>query len=220
MDDRYVIAANLAFFRKQHGYSQLELAQKLNYSNKNISKWENGETTPNVFILKKIAELYGIGVDDLLADNTNNTIAEEELQTRQIKRRKKLADIAFLLLANAILFSVASVVIYILGSASVEGFNKWLMYLYITPLSAISIYVFIRVKKRFVEAVSLSAVGWLICACIYATFPNARTVQLVFLLGLAYEALVICVALVINSKLINKMAKKLRELKAKKKAKD
>ena len=66
MEQKDIIAANLTGYRKKAGLSQLELAKKLNYSNKNISKWENGETTPNIFTLKQIADLYGITVDALL----------------------------------------------------------------------------------------------------------------------------------------------------------
>ncbi len=219
MEEKYVIATNLAYYRKLRGLSQLELASKLNYSNKNISKWENGETTPSVFVLKKIASLYGISVDALLVDNIDNAKIGEELKSHQDKKRKRIFEISFLLLANAILFAVASVIIYILGVAGVTVFNKWLMYLYISPLTALTIYIFIRVKRKYVEVLSLSAVGWFICASIYATIPN-ETAQLVFLLGFAYEALVVCVALVINTKLVSKFANKIKEIKAKKRNKN
>ncbi len=70
MDEKEIIARNLATYRKKAGLSQIEFAKKLNYSNKNISKWETGETTPNVFVLRKIAKLFGISVDDLINEST------------------------------------------------------------------------------------------------------------------------------------------------------
>ena len=70
MEQKEIVAANLTNYRKKAGISQLELAKKLNYSNKNISKWENGETTPSVFVLKEIANVYGITIDDLLNKST------------------------------------------------------------------------------------------------------------------------------------------------------
>lgn len=60
------IAANLAAFRKAHHLTQAELAEKINYSDKVISKWERGESTPDVLILHQLAEIYGVTVDRFL----------------------------------------------------------------------------------------------------------------------------------------------------------
>ena len=60
------IAKNLTFYRENAGQTQLELAEKLNYSDKSISKWERGEGIPGVFVLTQIAQLYGVTVNDLL----------------------------------------------------------------------------------------------------------------------------------------------------------
>ena len=63
MDEKDIIAKNITYYRKKCGLSQLELADKLQYSNKNISKWEKGETVPSIFTLKRLAEIFGITVD-------------------------------------------------------------------------------------------------------------------------------------------------------------
>ena len=60
------IAENIAYYRKQNGDTQADLAEKLNYSDKSVSKWERAEGTPDIFILSKIADLYHITVQDLL----------------------------------------------------------------------------------------------------------------------------------------------------------
>ena len=61
-----VIAQNLIKYRKENGLTQQELAEKLNYSDKSISKWERGEGVPDIYILKQIAELYNITVNDII----------------------------------------------------------------------------------------------------------------------------------------------------------
>ena len=54
MDDeklKYQIGANIAAYRKQAGLTQVGLAEKLNYSDKAVSKWERGESVPDVLTL-------------------------------------------------------------------------------------------------------------------------------------------------------------------------
>ena len=56
---RRTTAKNIAAYRKAHKDTQLDLARKLNYSDKSVSKWERGEGLPDVYILAQIAQLYG-----------------------------------------------------------------------------------------------------------------------------------------------------------------
>lgn len=67
MDDvRGALAANLAELRKEENLTQAEFAARFNYSDKAVSKWERGDSLPDVVMLKTIADLYGLRVDDLL----------------------------------------------------------------------------------------------------------------------------------------------------------
>ena len=71
MEDEQVkarIGANIAYYRKQAGLTQVGLAEKLNYSDKAVSKWERGDSIPDVLTLMQIATLFGVKVDDLLRD--------------------------------------------------------------------------------------------------------------------------------------------------------
>ena len=66
MDDvRGALAANLAELRKEENLTQAEFAARFNYSDKAVSKWERGDSLPDVVMLKTIADLYGLRVDDL-----------------------------------------------------------------------------------------------------------------------------------------------------------
>jgi len=62
------IGATISALRKKNGLTQAELAEKLNISNKTISKWENGQGYPDITHLPMISKLLGVSVDDLLAD--------------------------------------------------------------------------------------------------------------------------------------------------------
>ena len=58
-------AARLAGYRRLAGLTQLELAEKLNYSDKSISKWERGEGLPDLYVVSQLADLFNITVNDL-----------------------------------------------------------------------------------------------------------------------------------------------------------
>lgn len=56
----------LAQLRKEHGYTQEQLAEKLNVSRQAVARWEAGETAPDVYILQKICGIFGVSADDIL----------------------------------------------------------------------------------------------------------------------------------------------------------
>ena len=62
------IARNLALYRKRAGMTQAELAERINYSDKSVSKWESGNGVPDIYILVQLAEIFGVTVNDLVAE--------------------------------------------------------------------------------------------------------------------------------------------------------
>ena len=62
------IAKNIARLRTENNMTQPELAKKLNYTDKSVSKWEHGIATPPIDVLKEIADIFGVTVDDMLRD--------------------------------------------------------------------------------------------------------------------------------------------------------
>ena len=94
---RRTVAKNIAAYRKSHKDTQLDLARKLNYSDKSVSKWERGEGLPDVYILAQIAQLYGVTV--------SNLIGEEEPP----KKANPHFHIYVLLLSVALVFVLAAI---------------------------------------------------------------------------------------------------------------
>lgn len=75
MDDlKRVVANNLIHLRQKSGMTQAELGEKLNYSDKTISKWERAESLPDAYVLKKLGEIFGISVDLLLSPHEESEI--------------------------------------------------------------------------------------------------------------------------------------------------
>lgn len=57
---------NLAILRNIHGFSQEELAEKINISRQAYAKWERGDTIPDIEKCKSLAEIYGVSIDSLV----------------------------------------------------------------------------------------------------------------------------------------------------------
>lgn len=82
MDElKQIVANNLIRLRQREGMTQAELGEKLNYSDKTISKWERGESLPDAYVLKHIGEIFDVSVDSLLS-----ATKDEELTPIKVER--------------------------------------------------------------------------------------------------------------------------------------
>ena len=84
-----IISTNLTFLRKKAGLTQLEFGEKFNYTDKTVSRWENGTIIPAVETLKDIADFYGVSVDYLLTEH--NSIHDFNITIRDTINPKKKA---------------------------------------------------------------------------------------------------------------------------------
>ena len=76
-DVKNIVAKNITELRLLNNMTQLELAEKLNYSNKTISKWERAESTPDISILVEIATLFGVTLDYLVKEESIDNVIED-----------------------------------------------------------------------------------------------------------------------------------------------
>ena len=67
-DAKPIVAKNITELRQNAGMTQAQLAERLNYSDKAVSKWERGESLPDVSVLYEISRLFGVTVDALITD--------------------------------------------------------------------------------------------------------------------------------------------------------
>lgn len=142
MELRQVIAANMADLRRQHGMTQLELAEKLNYTDKAVSKWERGDSVPDIAVLKQIADLFGVTVDYLL---------QEKHQTQPVtahaeSRRHTRGIITWL--AVLLVWMSATVVFVVTKLAAPEMPGMWLAFVAAVPASMVVWLVFNTVWFR------------------------------------------------------------------------
>lgn len=136
------IGANIALYRKNAGLTQAGLAAKLNYSDKAISKWERGESIPDVITLLTLAEQFEITVNDLLADP--NALPEDgdpgklekamsHVSEKALKRKANKNVI--LALSSTLVWFVALLIFVVISSFDIP--YSWLAFLYAVPVNAI-----------------------------------------------------------------------------------
>lgn len=134
------LGSNIASQRKQHGLTQAGLAEKLNYSDKAVSKWERGESMPDVLTLMQISELFHVSVNDLLSDpNTlpENTGAVVEKMEKAVERtlKRKADKLSILGLSSLLVWFVALLIFVIVSSLGIE--KSWVAFFYAIPANAV-----------------------------------------------------------------------------------
>lgn len=75
----------IASLRRENGMTQLELAEKMNVTDKAVSKWERDLAFPDVQTLPKLAELFGVSVDDLIKARTGENMKENKILKLALK---------------------------------------------------------------------------------------------------------------------------------------
>lgn len=121
-DLKKIIANNISELRRAFPLTQAELAEKLNYSDKAVSKWERGESMPDIEVLKQIADLFGVSVDYLLSE----THDKSEPDIPRLMRRNRLIISG---LSCMLVLLVATVIVAALMIAT-ETTRYWLAYVY------------------------------------------------------------------------------------------
>ena len=88
MDIKYIVAKNISNLRVLNNMTQAELGEKLNYSDKTISKWERGDSIPDVAVLYEIANLFGVSLDYFVKEeNINRKTLENKKKRSRYNRR-------------------------------------------------------------------------------------------------------------------------------------
>ena len=118
---KYLIGSNISMYRKRAGLTQAGLAEKLNYSDKAVSKWERGESVPDVLTLAMLAEQFDITVNDLLVDPNelpgNPTSLEATMTKVSEKALKRKANKNIILMLSSLLVWFVALFVYVIMSS-------------------------------------------------------------------------------------------------------
>lgn len=181
------IAKNLVTYRKAAGLTQAELAEKINYSDKSVSKWESGNGIPDVYTLLQLASLYGVRIGAL--------VEEEDVKPQQ--RTTKGLHLLIALLSVGIVWLVAVLAFVVLKMFKLGGY-AWLSFIYAIPASAIVLTVYACIwKRRLFNFMCVSTLIWSVLVTFFLTGRSLSMsfgwdysgLWLVFLLGVPLQFL-------------------------------
>jgi len=214
-DIKSIVAKNISELRQANKMTQMELAEKLNYSDKAISKWERAESSPDISVLVEIADLFGVTLDYLVkAEHTEDAVTEttateatateatateepifenalentfEEAEERRYNRRA----IAYISESGGWLVAILAFIIttLIVGRMSFQ----FLYFVYALPVVLIVKLVFNSVwfNPRHNYYI-ISLLMWSILATIQITFLYFKiNVALIYLLGVAGQIIIV-----------------------------
>ena len=181
------IAKNLTYYRKAAGLTQAELAEKINYSDKSVSKWESGNGVPDIYTLIQLAQLYGVTVDTLIGDGV----------PVGVKKKTRGLHGLIMLLSSGIVWLVATCVFVLLRLIAPTA-PAWLVFVYATLANAIVLLVYASIwKYRLLNFFSVSTLIWTGILSVYLTLRLILTavgevyegLWCIFLLGIPLQIL-------------------------------
>lgn len=192
-----IIGKNIAKYRKEFNMTQMEFAEKLNYSDKAISKWERGESVPDINVLIEIANFFGITLNELCYEHTNYK-SEIALQTKKVKHTY------ITILSFGLCWLVATIVFALLLSFAPNLNRTWLTFIYAIPASGIVLVVLNTLwGKRIFNTIFVSMIIWGILLSICLTV-NMESINWLYLIGIPLEILTI-IWYFFKSKIIEKI---------------
>ncbi len=156
------VAENIAYYRKKMNLTQFELAEKLNYSDKSISKWERAEGIPTVVVLKEICDFFGITLNDI----TN---------PKKVKINYKMKKRGLIAYFYASIAFVVAVILYGIFNLIDINFAAWKLIIYAIPIASLVLFIFSIIWNQRIETyLYLSSFIWTLALSFYVSIsiPN------------------------------------------------
>lgn len=154
-----IIAANLVKLRKERKLTQAELAEKIHYSDKSISKWEKGESCPSIAVANEIAKFYGLTLNDLV---------DENLESEEIPKvePQKVSYGVITLLACSVVWLVATV-LFVYSTLSGKP-DPWMLFICAVPITCIVLLIFNSLwGNRRLNYVIISFLNWTLLTTVF-----------------------------------------------------
>lgn len=174
------------------GMTQSELAEKINYSDKAVSKWERGESLPDIAVLKNIALLFGVSLDWLTEEEHDEPApVSEDMEART--KRTQVNHVAITSMSVLLVWLIATAVFVILQAVPQIKVLHWLAFVYAVPATAIVWLIFnsvwFSVRKNY-PIVSL--LMWSVIAALYINLKLCGiSIWQLFLVGIPGQIIII-----------------------------
>ena len=181
---KLISASNLIKLRTGAGLTQAELGEKLNYSDKTISKWERGEAIPDAYVLTQLAEIFGVTVDYLLSSHD-----AWESPEQQAAQQEEAGYSVNVIIAISVL-GVWTMALTIFVLLWLFDIILWETFVVALPVSILTYMVLICVfrRRRHLQFV-IAAFVLSLFILLYFTLPMQKPWQL-FLIAIPAEIIV------------------------------
>jgi len=199
-----IIGKNLLILRKNAKLTQAEFAEKFNYSDKSISKWEAGESLPNIEVLHEVATFYGVTLDSLT--KPENILGEKTKPTKPKKQRMFPAHLIITLLSCCAVWIAATSLFVTLKI--VNNINYPIIFLWSIPATCIVLVVFNSIWGRFRYLFPiLTVMLWSLLACthIQVLLCTPENIWPVYFLGIPLQVGIILWGALVKKKPIDKI---------------
>jgi transcriptional regulator with XRE-family HTH domain len=202
-DLKKIIARNIIDLRRANNMTQLELAEKLNYTDKAVSKWERGESLPDISVLKAIADLFGVKIDYLVTVDhvegvTEVLMSEDAVDEAARNARHKQSNFRVITLISVLLVWLVATFAFVMAKLiDADAVNHWLAFIYAIPITCIVLLVLTSVwKKKITTGVIISFLVWTLILSVYLSLlfllhNPPKTLWLMFLIGIPLQVLII-----------------------------
>ena len=181
---KLISASNIIKLRTEAGLTQAELGEKLNYSDKTISKWERGEAIPDAYVLTQMAEIFGVTVDYLLSSHD-----AWESPEQQAARQEEAGYSVNMIIAISVL-GVWTMALTIFVLLWLFDIILWETFIVALPVSILTYMVLICVfrRRQYLQFV-IAAFVLSMFILLYFTLPMQKPWQL-FLIAIPAEIIV------------------------------
>ena len=182
-DIKTTIAKNIIKYRKANNLTQQQLAEKLNYSDKAISKWERGEGIPDIDVLNQMAQIFNIPIEELLHQET--TI--EKVQTFTKNRY------VIVLLSILLTWLVAMICCVIVEMIKPNTYPSYLAFIIAIPVSFILCIIFNNIwGSRIYNMIFVSGLNWGACvSLVVGLTPIFDKIWYLYFISAAFEIIVL-----------------------------
>lgn len=183
-----IVAQNISELRTAHGITQIELAERLNYSDKAVSKWERGESLPDVAVLTEIADIFGVSLDYLVKSEHEQPPPEPAAE-----KTTRVYNHGFITGISIILVWLAAITAFVVSDILTDTKLNFFAFLYAVPVTMIVWLIFNCIwfnKRRNFLIISL--LMWSVLAVFFVTLlPFGLVFWQLFLLGVPGQIIIL-----------------------------
>ncbi len=179
------IAKNMIAYRKRCNLTQSQLAEKIAYSDKAVSKWERAEGVPDLIVLLKLCDIFGVTLNDMISSKVKRQ-APYFLRNRWI-----------ITALSSLLVWLIAVFCFVIGRL-IDPTQPylWMTFIYAIPVTFIVLVVFSCLwAKKWIRFITITGLVWSICLGVYLPLQlfveNGSSMWMIFLIGIPLQVLLV-----------------------------